>query len=376
MDQLTATPIRIPANVRLGPNSTIDGEHAFRRFRSQARPGAGGRRGQRPVRQPGARRERIRPGRRPLLPVQRHPPRANWRSASATTWSSAGTPRSPTPTSTRSPRRSASPTRSRCSPLGNGRERPAVACRPVVIEDDVWIGPNATILKGVRIGAGAFVEPGTLVTRDVPPGARVMGNPVQVVGRCEPWRRERRANRRGTGIRGRSRRTSSSTRRLTSKRRSASACSGRAWRRPLRLGAGVRGLPGTMFDVGPTARVRVGRYAWCSRRADHLRRRGRDRRLHAHLVERGADGHVPGARWTRRSAGGSLRASPPGARRPPAWEPRAGPAGPRSGGTSGSASSRACCRASRLARGRSSARAPSWPRTCRRSPSWPATRRA
>ena len=42
-------------------------------------------------------------------------------------------------------------------------------CATVVIEDDVWIGPNATILKGVRIGTGAFIEPGALVTRDVPP---------------------------------------------------------------------------------------------------------------------------------------------------------------------------------------------------------------
>jgi acetyltransferase-like isoleucine patch superfamily enzyme len=69
-----------------------------------------------------------------------------------------------------------------CSPLGAGRPRPEIARCPIVIEDDVWIGPNATILKGVRIGAGAIVEPGALVTRNVPPRARVMGNPAQVVG--------------------------------------------------------------------------------------------------------------------------------------------------------------------------------------------------
>ena len=69
-----------------------------------------------------------------------------------------------------------------CSPLGKGRPRPPVACKAIVIEDDVWIGPNATILKGVRIGAGAWIEPGSMVTRDVPPGARVMGNPAQVIG--------------------------------------------------------------------------------------------------------------------------------------------------------------------------------------------------
>jgi acetyltransferase-like isoleucine patch superfamily enzyme len=69
-----------------------------------------------------------------------------------------------------------------CSPLGNNRTRPAVTRRPVIIEDDVWIGPNATILKGVRIGTGAFIEPGALVTRDVPARARVLGNPAQIIG--------------------------------------------------------------------------------------------------------------------------------------------------------------------------------------------------
>lgn len=69
-----------------------------------------------------------------------------------------------------------------CSPLGQGRPRPAVLKRPVIIEDDVWVGPNVTILKGVRIGAGAFIEAGSLVTRDVPSRARVLGNPAQVIG--------------------------------------------------------------------------------------------------------------------------------------------------------------------------------------------------
>jgi acetyltransferase-like isoleucine patch superfamily enzyme len=69
-----------------------------------------------------------------------------------------------------------------CSPLGKGRPRPEIVRSPVVIEDDVWIGPNATILKGVRIGAGAVVEAGALVTRDVPSRARVLGNPAQVIG--------------------------------------------------------------------------------------------------------------------------------------------------------------------------------------------------
>ncbi len=70
-----------------------------------------------------------------------------------------------------------------CSPLAGGRRRPAVQARRVVVEDDVWIGPNATVLKGVRIGRGSFVEPGSVLTQDVPPGSRVMGNPARVVER-------------------------------------------------------------------------------------------------------------------------------------------------------------------------------------------------
>lgn len=69
-----------------------------------------------------------------------------------------------------------------CSMLGKGLQRPPVQHRPVVIEDDVWIGPCATILKGVRVGVGAILEPGALVTRDVPPRQRVAGNPARVVG--------------------------------------------------------------------------------------------------------------------------------------------------------------------------------------------------
>ena len=69
-----------------------------------------------------------------------------------------------------------------CSPLGGDRPRPEIPRRAVVVEDDVWIGPNATILKGVRIGRGSFIEAGSLVTRDVPPRSHVLGNPAQIIG--------------------------------------------------------------------------------------------------------------------------------------------------------------------------------------------------
>lgn len=69
-----------------------------------------------------------------------------------------------------------------CSPLGRGLARPPVVCKPVFIEDHVWIGPSATILKGVRLGEGCFVEPGAVVSGDVPPRARVLGSPARIIG--------------------------------------------------------------------------------------------------------------------------------------------------------------------------------------------------
>jgi acetyltransferase-like isoleucine patch superfamily enzyme len=53
--------------------------------------------------------------------------------------------------------------------------------KPIVIEDKVWIGERALILKGVRIGYGSLVAAGAVVTRDVPPYSIVAGNPAEVV---------------------------------------------------------------------------------------------------------------------------------------------------------------------------------------------------
>ncbi|MGC8625004.1 MAG: acyltransferase [Phycisphaerae bacterium] len=69
-----------------------------------------------------------------------------------------------------------------CSPAADGKPRPMVQGLAVIIEDDVWIGPNATIFKGIHIGQGAWIGPGSMVTHDVPAGAKVLGNPARVVG--------------------------------------------------------------------------------------------------------------------------------------------------------------------------------------------------
>jgi maltose O-acetyltransferase len=56
-----------------------------------------------------------------------------------------------------------------------------VVLRPVVIEDDVWLGAHVSILPGVTIGRGAVVGAGAVVTKDVPAGAIAVGVPAAVI---------------------------------------------------------------------------------------------------------------------------------------------------------------------------------------------------
>ncbi len=57
--------------------------------------------------------------------------------------------------------------------------------RPVIIEDDVFIGMNCLILKGVTIGAASVIGAGSVVTRSIPPGVIAAGNPARVVRKVE-----------------------------------------------------------------------------------------------------------------------------------------------------------------------------------------------
>ena len=51
----------------------------------------------------------------------------------------------------------------------------------IIVEDDVWIGASATILPGVKIGKGAIIGAGAVVTRNVEPYTVVAGIPAKVV---------------------------------------------------------------------------------------------------------------------------------------------------------------------------------------------------
>lgn len=75
----------------------------------------------------------------------------------------------------------------RSSAYGLGPDDPAFfewrRSTPVTLGHDVWIGHGAIVLAGVAIGTGAAIGAGTVVTKDVPPFAVVVGNPGRVLRR-------------------------------------------------------------------------------------------------------------------------------------------------------------------------------------------------
>ena len=56
-----------------------------------------------------------------------------------------------------------------------------VSTNPVTIGDDIWIGANAVILPGVKIGNHSVVAAGAVVTKDVPPHTLVSGVPAKII---------------------------------------------------------------------------------------------------------------------------------------------------------------------------------------------------
>ena len=53
--------------------------------------------------------------------------------------------------------------------------------KPITIHNNVWLASNVVVLPGVTIGEGAIVGAGSVVTKDVPPGVIVAGNPARII---------------------------------------------------------------------------------------------------------------------------------------------------------------------------------------------------
>jgi acetyltransferase-like isoleucine patch superfamily enzyme len=58
---------------------------------------------------------------------------------------------------------------------------------PIRVQDHVWIGCRAVILKGVTVGEGAIIANNAVVTKDVPPRTMVAGNPARVIKKDVIW---------------------------------------------------------------------------------------------------------------------------------------------------------------------------------------------
>ena len=57
----------------------------------------------------------------------------------------------------------------------------AELAKPVIVEDDVFLGSNVRVLKGVTIGRGSVIANSSVVVKDVPPGVIAGGNPARVL---------------------------------------------------------------------------------------------------------------------------------------------------------------------------------------------------
>jgi len=72
-------------------------------------------------------------------------------------------------------------------PLGFAGEIPKTKVAPIRVEDHVWIGCRAVILKGVTVGEGSIIANNAVVTKDVPPRTMVAGNPARVIKEDVIW---------------------------------------------------------------------------------------------------------------------------------------------------------------------------------------------
>ncbi|MEN5115528.1 DapH/DapD/GlmU-related protein [Brevundimonas diminuta] len=66
-------------------------------------------------------------------------------------------------------------------PIAPSQRRAGVTASPIVIERNVWIAANVTVIGGVTIGENSVVAAGSVVTKDVPANTLVGGNPAKVI---------------------------------------------------------------------------------------------------------------------------------------------------------------------------------------------------
>lgn len=66
------------------------------------------------------------------------------------------------------------------SPLSTPNSR-KLSTKPVIVEDNVWIGESACILAGVNIGKGSIIGALSVVTKDIPPYSIAVGSPAKVI---------------------------------------------------------------------------------------------------------------------------------------------------------------------------------------------------
>ena len=65
-------------------------------------------------------------------------------------------------------------------------DRDVLTCKPVLIKEGAWIGAGSTILPGITVGKYAIVGSDSVVTKDVPDYAVVVGNPAKIIKYLEP----------------------------------------------------------------------------------------------------------------------------------------------------------------------------------------------
>ena len=69
------------------------------------------------------------------------------------------------------------------------RLRPFRCSKPIVLEDNVWLGHGVKVGKGITIGENSVVAAGSVVVKDVPPNTVVGGNPAREIKKLNPNRR-------------------------------------------------------------------------------------------------------------------------------------------------------------------------------------------